>query len=232
MSAMNITWIAVSMFASSFVGGVAVASSLCKKYEGAYISYYDGLYQVRGCKRYDKSASAYQITRSGVRIQQVGAEVIKQIPLANERRNQARKNKSAVCKQLEGKYVSVAFTNIYYISSCQRRVFPDWETYQEHRQRRGVALDTLIVPISSEELQLLPAGAPMPNTAMIVKKKVSRASMAQRCKELENKYVSFYRHIYQIKKCKRKPVQYDDFKQSGAAITRELTSEEWQSLTP
>lgn len=218
-----------------FAGGAAFAdsrSSLCKKYEGAYISYYDGLYQVRGCKRYDKSSSAYQITKSGARIQQVGADVITQIPLAKTSDKPAKTSKSAVCKKLEGKYVSVSFTDIYYVSDCQRRLFPNWETYQEHRQRRTSALDDLIVPVSKAELQSLPTGEPVSSTAMIVKKKVNSASIQQRCRELENKYVSFYRHIYQIKNCKRKVVRYDAFKQSGAAITRELTAEEWRSFTP
>ena len=231
MNAMNIMLI-MAMFASGAAVASNASSSLCKKYEGAYISYYDGLYQVRGCKRYDKSRSAYQITKSGAHIQQVGADVIKQIPLAEANSKPAKTNKSAVCKKLEGKYVSVSFTNIYYVSNCQRRLFPNWETYQEHRQRRSVTLDDLIVPVYKAELQSLPIGEVMSSTATMVKKKVSSASMQQRCRELENKYVSFYRHIYQIKNCKRKHVQYDAFKQSGAAITRELTAEEWQSFTP
>ncbi|MDE3269189.1 MAG: hypothetical protein OYH77_02780 [Pseudomonadota bacterium] len=209
----------------------AAASSLCKKYEGAYIAYYDGLYQVRGCKRYDKSASAYQITRSGVSVQQVDADVIRQIPLATKSGSKPV-SRAVVCKKLEGKYISVAFSNVYYVKGCQRRVFPNWETYQEHRQRRAVTADTLITPVSSAEMRILPMGEPMPSTAMIIRKQVSKASMDQRCKELENKYVSFYRHIYQIKNCKRNPVQYRDFKQTGATITRELTAEEWQVFAP
>lgn len=212
--------------------------NLCRKYEGAYISYYEHIFLVKGCKRYAVTAQQeiYNLTRRGVVFQQVDAAVIRGMPLAGKRGSESRMKRKAqqqLCRSLQGKYITHSFVDIYYVDNCSKRLFPNWEAYQEHRRQHGAKRDDAITTVSWQEFTAIKTGKDMPHVpreAMPTLSDVDVIPIDQACEGLEGKYVSYYSKVYRIKNCHRQLIPAATVRKGGLQIERELTSEQWLSL--
>ena len=211
------------------VAAAGGTGDMCRRYEGKYISYYNNVYLVRKCQRHEMTASVYEINKRGVEIKQVDAEVIRSIPQAKAE-NKTQMDVRSICRKLEKKYISVSFVDIYFVENCRRRAFPNWEAYQEHRRQRRQGVSEPVEIISTREIQVLPVGEVMPSVTATPSERGENISIAKTCKRLENKYVSFYRHLYIIKNCHKLPVTYAEIQKKGATIARELTTEQWKAI--
>ena len=92
----------------------ATKKDLCRKYEGAYISYYEHVFLVKGCQRHAISAQEklYTLTRNGVVFQAVDAVVIRNIPLAD-------KSKQKKTKNFLAKTLPIATRTLHYPFVCR-----------------------------------------------------------------------------------------------------------------
>ena len=205
---------------------------LCRKYEGAYISYYEHVFLVKGCQRHpiNSTQKIYALTRRGVVFQTVEAAVIRAIPLAGL--SEQKLSSPKLCHSLQGRYITHSFVDIYYVDSCQKRLFPNWEAYQQHKRDRGEQRAD-ITAVSWQEFKAIKTGKNMPFV-----RRDSKSSSADddvipidvACKGVEGKYVSYYSKVYHIKNCHRHPVPADLSRRGKLDISRELTTEQWLSL--
>ena len=212
-----------------------VAKDMCRKYEGAYISYYEHVFLVKGCQRHTVASQQelYNLTRRGVVVQEVEAAVIRGMPLAPENKPQVAKTTSPqVCRALQGQYVTRSFVDIYYVDSCRKRLLPNWETYQQHLRNRG-KLYADILSLNRTEFLALKMGKAIPPVAresVPLSAEVDVIPIDEACKGVEGKYVSYYTRIYRIKDCHRHEIEAEIVRQGKLNIARELTSEQWLSL--
>ena len=208
---------------------------MCRKYEGAYISYYEHVFLVKGCQRRAVAAQQelYNLTRRGVVVQEVEAAVIRAIPLAPESKPQAAKTASPrLCRALQGQYITRSFVDIYYIDNCHKRLLPNWETYQQHLRDRG-KLHADILSLNRTEFLALKLGKAIPpvtRESVPLPAEVDVIPIDEACKGVEGKYVSYYTKIYRIKDCHRHEIDAEVVRRGKLNITRELTSEQWLSL--
>ena len=195
----------VLLLASFVLVSAAQPQDLCRKYEGAYISYYEHVFLVKGCQRHRVASheEIYKLTRRGVALQTVDASVIRGIPLADNSKQQSKKvSASQLCRALQGRYISRSYVDIYYVNKCRKRLFPNWETYQEHARQHGKQ-GTSIISVSGREFNAIKTGKHMPfahSEAMAISPEVDVIPIDEACKGVEGKYVSYYSKVYHIKK--------------------------------
>lgn len=206
--------------------------SVCRKYEGDYISYYSQIFRVKSCKRHmvTDQKKIRELAGRGVDFLTVDSDVIRAIPLA-EREPSVSVDSKKLCRAVRGKYVSYSFVDIYYVEGCTKRLFPDWASYQEHRRNRRGDVSGAIVSLSWKEFTAIRTGENMPaasSSSPSIDYGVDIIPLIEACKGLENKYVSYYSKIYHIKNCHKKLVPYHLAREKQ--IFKELTSEQWISL--
>lgn len=211
---------------------VSVQGSVCRKYEGAHISYYGQIFRVKSCKRHavTDQKKIRDLAGRGVNFIVVGNDVIRGIPLA-DKESFVSIDRKKLCRSVRGKYISYSFVDIYYIEGCTKRLFPNWASYQEHRRSRRGGVSGAIVSLNWQEFTAIKAGKDMPATSsssLPPDSGVDVIPIGEACKGLENKYVSYYSKIYHIKNCHKKLIPYHLAREKR--IFKELTSEQWLSL--
>ena len=227
------TGLLIAVFA---LASAAKPQDLCRKYEGAYISYYEHVFLVKGCQRHTIASQQeiYDLTRRGVVFQTVDSAVIRGIPLADPSKQQqaAKVSPRQLCRTLQGRYITRSYVDIYYVNTCQKRLFPNWEAYQEHARERGKQREG-IVSVNRHEFRAIKTGKTMPfvrSESVLIPPDVDVIPIDVACKGIEGKYVSYYSKVYHIKNCHRYPVPEIKVRSGKINISRELTSEQWLSL--
>ena len=210
------------------------ASPICDKYEGKYVSYYQKVYLVKNCRRHDSTKDAFKISKSGTQIHEVDASVVRQLPLAGDARGASVLKLSSLCKRLEKNYVSLSSTEVHYVDGCRKRSFLSWQDYEEHRRKHSSGIKGRLIFLKKEELNMLPTGKLMPATSKKHKNKIeermSKNSKAKLCKNLEGKYVSYYRLLYHIKGCRKHLLSYEAMQKKGGSVHTELNTEQWKGI--
>ena len=207
--------------------------SLCQKYEGIHISYYNQIFLVRDCKRHliDSQKQVYSLTKQGAEIIRVDAAVIRAIPDAGRKvKVMAQQiNKEELCREVNNRYITYS-RGIYYVDECRKRPFPNWDSYREHL--RNQEEKTEVVALNLQKFRIIPLGKDMPdvNVSMMTERPALVVSVEKVCKELEGKYVSYYSKIYHIENCQKRLVPYQTLKEEPIEVARELTSEQWLAL--
>jgi hypothetical protein len=151
------------------------------------------------------------------------------------------KAQARTCKQLEGQYVTFSNVDVYFVERCHRRMFPDWETYIRHREKRGDKKGEILA-LSWIEFDQLTPGATLPSVVDDMFKKllsgeagVDVIPVDEACAGIDGKVVSYYQHLYRIERCrKREIVDPELFMKklglSGSVKVSEINSEQWLSL--
>ncbi len=203
----------------------------CKKYEGKYISYYDKVYFVKGCRR-----SQVEQPPANINVAIVGSAEFSQIPLELPKSKKGVKKSN--CKELNNKYVTEGYVYVYYVENCKLNMFPDWATYQAHLKLKGkksenlVELDLLKYPDLKEgETYLSVVDQDKTIIDHIRNDKTDVIPLKKACKGLEGKYVSYVDKIYKIEKCRKREADPEEFisKHQNVKLI-ELSSNQWVSI--
>lgn len=225
-------WTKVRQYSNSEI------QAACRKYEGQLIGYYDELYKVVKCQR-------RQVTRGkklmkdalNVKVHIVPADIIAKIPLG-EPLDKALASSRRGCRALEGSYVTYTFTNVFLVSNCKLRVFPDWETFQSHRKRNKKMWDP-ILSLSEAEFFSMRKAAPIASEidkifgqVLSGEAGVDVLPLDEACAGVEGKDVSYYSKIYRIEKCRKREYDAEKYirRKKGNVALKELSSSQWLSL--
>ena len=214
----------------------------CKKYEGMYIGHYGDVYKVENCHRRKVTSSdfLFDLTRSKQHIEVVGNDPISVIPEGKEIGDRGLKGTgNRTCKELEGRFVTFSYSDIFVIEKCKLREFPDFMTFQEAQNKRTGALREILA-ISLDEMQGMPMGNPLSSQYDEVLKRLQGKDDAveiipidEACKDLDGTIVTFQSRVYRLEKCHKREYNNEQFSQDranhGLKIT-ELTPTQWLSL--
>ncbi len=219
----------------------AERKNACAKFDGKYISYYSEIFHVEKCKRrlIQDPATMTQIMRGSVNVTEVESDIIAALsagdPIAD--RNEKRR---LGCKQLEGKFVTFSFVDIYLVQKCKKRVFPDWETFTAWQKKIGrkSGLGANIISLSEAEFDLLQIGPEIPSTIDVEfirqydhSKPIDIIPIDEACRGLEGKIVSFYSKLYKIEKCRKREMDPEQATLKNPSLNpKELKAEQWNSL--
>lgn len=209
----------------------------CKKYEGKYISYYEHIYKVEKCKRREFiTEEGVEFKAKGLKIIGVESDTIAMIPIGETLNTPARK-KTYTCAQLNNQYLISRGDEIYFVEKCKKRLFPDLDTYAEHSQKRGKRNQD-ILELDEEQIARIEDGAPIVSTLDAEYRKLLDADngidvlpLAEACKGLNGKFVTYYSKIYRVEKCRKQPIDPELFSKRYPKYTpTELSSEQWISI--
>jgi hypothetical protein len=218
----------------------AESKAACAKYEGRFISYYSEIYRVEKCKRrqVQDPATLQKLMRGGTNVTEVESKIIAALPSGKPLTEVARTRRS--CRQLEGKFVSLAYTDVYLVQKCHRRMFPDWETFMAFKKKKSSdkAIRGDIIPLTEEEFYSLEQGPDMPSAVDIEfmkqydrRKTVDIIPIDEACRGVEGKIVSFYSKLYKVEKCRKREMDPETATHKNPNLKpKELTPEQWVSL--
>jgi hypothetical protein len=210
----------------------------CRKYNNKLIGYYDELYKVVNCERRQVTRGKSLMQRSeNVKVHIVAAEIVAKIPLGAPLDSQEASHKRS-CKQLEGRYVTYTFTNIFIVKGCKLRLFPDWETFQAHRKKNNT-MKNEIISLTENEFFAMRRSEPIASEIDKVFGSVLSGAAGvdvipidEACEGVEGKDVFYYSKIYRIQNCRKReydPEQYVKSKKGNVNL-KELSSSQWLSL--
>ncbi len=211
------------------------AKKTCRRYEGRYISYYGKVFKVENCLRRELDGESLDaLGKKKIAVQTVENDVI--IMLGQGEPIFANKL-SYSCKKLSQRYIISPTGEMYLMEDCKLRVFPDYETYDEHVKKHK--LNRSILELRSEEFSSFQLGKPMPtildsiyNQESIIEHEVDMIPLAEACAGIEGKYISYYSKIYKIEKCNKREVLDDRVVRNigRKKKIKEISSEQWISL--
>lgn len=215
---------------------------ICKKYRGQLIAYYGEVFRVEDCERRPiiNNKTVYSLLRSGKKIIDVDGDTIAALPEGEPVDLATTLESARSCKSLEGSYVTFSSVDVYIVEHCKKRLFPDWETYIRHRQKRGEKKGE-ILSLSSVEFESLEAGKPIVSIFDDIFAKLLYGSaevdvipVDEACAGVNNHLVSYYSRLYRIERCRKRevtdPESYLRHGGASAGKIKELTSEQWLSL--
>ena len=222
------------LVAGSLLADDNIDKTLCQKYEGTHISYYNQIFLVRDCKRHliSNQKQVYSLTKQGAEITRVEAAVIRALPAAGKKKVSAQQiSKEELCREVNNRYITYS-RGIYYVDDCRKRPFPNWDSYREHLRNREDNAATEVVALNLQKFRTIPLGKNMPdvNALLLTKRPTVAVDVDKICKDLEGKHVSYYSKIYYIENCQKRLVPYQTLKEEPIEVVRELTSEQWLAL--
>jgi hypothetical protein len=218
----------------------AERKTACAKYEGRFISYYSEIYKVEKCSRrqVQDPATLQRLMRGTTSIVEVEVPVIAALPPGAPLVAAAKARRG--CRQLEGKFVSFSYTDVYLVQKCHRRMFPDWETFTTFKKKKPgkTAASGDILALTEDEFYGLPQGPDMPSAVDIEflkqydrTKSIDIIPIDEACRGIEGKVVSFYSKLYKIEKCRKREMNAELATMRNPSLKpRELTPEQWISL--
>ena len=225
----------------------AQRQAFCQKYDGKLIAYYESVYEVEHCKRraVTDNKTIYNFLRAGRRIVNVDGDVIAAVPEGRPLDPASLGKPRRGCRQLEGRYVTHSNIDVYFVQKCHKRLFPNWTSYFEHREKRGDHRSEILA-LSAAEFRALPAGKDMPSifddlyaSAAHKYADAEIIPIDEACEGVEGRLAAYYSRLYRIEKChKREIVDPELFlkvlgKKLGLGSREkvvELTSQQWLSL--
>ncbi len=212
----------------------------CRNLNGKLMSIGGDMWRIKDCKRHHvlDSDNVFEMTRKGVAVVEVDSRDAAAIPVGPTW-EELQAKKPRPCSAFNKRYVTVSFTEIFFVENCKRRLMPDYETYVEHR-RKNRALNQEILALSSNEFYWLKQGPDIDSVTTREFAKLLDGSpgvdlipLDEACKGLNGKLVSFYSKLYRIEKCRKKELDAEEYtrKAKGSIGTpRELTPEQWISI--
>ncbi|MEN9835619.1 MAG: hypothetical protein RL011_1812 [Pseudomonadota bacterium] len=215
---------------------------ICAQVEGRIIAFYDDIYKVEKCQRRPlrDNKTVYNMQRGGTRVQDVDSDIIAALP-EGEPLDEATSLKNARgCGKLEGHYITYSNVDVYFIEKCKKRIFPDWMTYIEHRERRQDKKGEILA-LSAIEFENIPTGNPIGSVvdAMFARMLSGEAGVEvipidEACAGLEGRIASYYSYVYRVEKCRKREIKNSELflKKLGVdkVLVYEMSSEQWLSL--
>ena len=210
----------------------------CKKYEGKFIGYYDRIYKVEKCKRHEivSADDDQNPVLNGKKILTVDSLTVAKIPVGTAI-GAEKPNAKVNCLKFEGRYVLSRGDEVYFIEKCKKNLLPDWDTYVEHSQKRGKR-GLEIFELTEAEFRAIAPGKDIKSVLDAEYKKLLDADkdvdvipLAEACKGMNGKFVTYYSRIYHIEACRKQPVDPELFLQRNPSYKlSEMTSEQWISI--
>ncbi len=210
----------------------------CKKYEGKFIGYYDRIYKIEKCKRREivSSDDDQNPILTGKTVLNVDSPTVAKIPAGESIGNEKPSNK-VNCLKFEGRYVLSRGDEVYFIEKCKKNLLPDWDTYVEHSQKRGKR-GLEIFELTEAEFRGIAPGKEIKSVLdeeykklLDAEKDVDVIPLAEACKGMNGKFVTYYSRIYHIEACRKQPVDPELFLQRNPSYKlSEMTSEQWISI--
>ncbi len=213
----------------------------CGKHEGKYISYYSEIFRVENCKRraVQDPETLSRLMRGSVNVTEVESDIIAAIPAGQPVADQGAKSRRS-CKQLEGRFITFSYVDVYLVQKCKKRIFPDWETFIAFQKKRGITsgIGSEVIPLTEAEFDLLQIGPEMPSSVDLEfirqydrSKVVDVIPIDEACRGVEGKIVSFYSKLYKIEKCRKREMDPEVATLKNPELKpKELRPEQWNSL--
>ncbi len=213
----------------------------CNKYRGKYVSYYDHVYLVENCKLRELMTEKriQLVSKARARIYEVDGTTLAKLGLGTPITDDGSKEKVRGCKELENRYVTITYTDIYFVTGCKKRPFPDWETYMDHRKAKKKVKEEVLA-VSLKEFDSLKLGPEITSVidAEFAKVLTGEAGIEvipvdEACRGLNGKDVSYVDKLYRIEKCRKReydPELYLKKRRNVKIVLKELTAEQWLSL--
>lgn len=211
----------------------------CRKFEGQFIAYYDRVFKVEKCQRREVALEedGNHPALKATRIIQVENKTVAMIPEGPSLDEKNGKPKKPNCAKLEGRYIISKASDIFFVESCKKRPFPDWDTYADHaekRNKRGVE----VLELSESEFEGISLGKDIPSTLtdeykklLVTEKNIDIIPIDEACRGLNGSYVSYYAKIYKIQSCHKHEVDAEKFLLRYPSYKlKELSSEQWVSM--
>ena len=221
----------------------AEVKKACAKYDGKFISYYAQVFKVVKCERREVVGSDNIMaltTRMKAEIQPVPAGVIAKIPLGKAFVGLKGATKERSCGELEGNYTLDKANNIYLVKGCKLRMFPDYETFEEHRQVNR-SYGKPLLELSDVEWRRMKSGPVLKSILPKAYRDLLEIGgvmevlpLAEACAGLNGKFVSYYSLLYKIESCRKRQVKdLPGFLAKAAQKqikVQEISSQQWMSL--
>lgn len=217
----------------------AERKSACAKYEGKYIANWSDVYKVSNCEFFVLDADEVKrLTQNGTNPIEVSNEVLaalRQGAVALEPTGHIRR-----CGEFHKKYVTLYFTDVYWVENCVRRIFPNWASYEAHRGPLDAKREAMV--ITWPEYQLLTLGKEMPSILSEALPKdhvIDVIPIDEACKGLVGQYVPYLGEIYFIQNvpgrvghCQRRKVDAEAFTRNHDKVLAkaEMTSTQAVSI--
>lgn len=223
------------------VVSAAERQKACAKHEGKYISYYSEIFRVEKCKRrvIQDPETLSRLMRGAITVTEVESDIIAAIPAGQAVADQGAAKRRG-CKQLEGRFVTFSYVDVYLVQKCKKRLFPDWETFVAFQKKRGnnSGIGSEVIPLSDAEFDLLQIGPEMPSAVDVEfirqydrSKVVDLIPIDEACRGVEGKIVSFYSKLYKIEKCRKREMDPEVATLKNPSLNpKELRPEQWNSL--
>lgn len=187
----------------------------CQRYNGKLISFYGEVFQVKNCTRIRLSREKLaSLSKGSFAPKEVTSQTLEALPLEDLKIIPV---KMKTCAEMNGHYVSLASdqTSIFWTEKCKKRVFPDYDSFLEHRQKnKAVGAKTLL--LTEQEMHFLADADPMPSILDSEFKmryderrveNIEELPQAKTCQNLVGKYVSYLDQIYLIVPAKTSAVK-------------------------
>jgi hypothetical protein len=212
----------------------------CRKYEGKLVSVGSEIWKIAKCQRHlvHDPENLFQMSRKGTSIIAVDSQELASIPVGDTWESIQNK-KIRPCSVLNGNYVTLSFTEIFFVERCVKRLIPDHETFIQHRKDRS-AVKKDIISLTDAEFYSLKAGRPLNS---VIDKEFAKLldgsagvdiiPIDEACKGVNNRFVSFYSRIYKIEKCRKREIDAELFTKSPKNRKLdliELSADQWLSM--
>lgn len=220
----------------------AEKQKICNLYQGKLVAFYGDVFRVEGCKRrlIVNNKTVYTLMREGQEVIDVESDVMVALPEGHPIDLAINAQGARGCKELEGHYVSYSSTDVYFVERCAKRIFPDWATYVDHRQKRGDGRGE-ILSLSWLEFSQLAKGRPIASIIDDMFAKLLRGDggtdiipVDEACTGLEGKVVAFYSRLYRVEKCRKREFADPEAFMRHAGVDRQkipdLNAQRWLSL--
>ena len=202
--------------------------AICRDYNGKYISYYDRVYHVIDCQRYELSPrQTYELTRKSKPPVEVSARVIDGLGYAGFEKAR-KKTPLPLCKRYHHQYITSEYVDVYWVKGCVKHPFPDWSSYEVHAGKLRHDRPALKA-IDRDDFHMLSTGTPMKSIIdeefrEILEDEAEQADILpldEACKGLIGSHVTYLGHIFYISKvpgkkgsgdfCERRAVDSEKF---------------------
>lgn len=234
----------------------AASAQKCRDYDGQYVAYYGDVYFIKSCKRHALAREQiFELTKKKTKIHVAESDLI-----ASTKPGAPYKIVSTFrdCKDLEGSYITFAYSDVYFVERCRKRLLPDWETLESHMRatlrgekqaaysektrnsQGGLQKMPEIISLTWKEFSAVSEGVGIPSVidseyeeAMqkLRENKVDILSQGEACEGVNGQFVAYYSRVYKIENCFKRLVDGPLFSSMMAnKKVLEISSQKWISL--
>lgn len=220
----------------------AEVRQICEKYNGKLVAFYGDVWKIESCARRPIIANktVYELQRGGKQVLDVDGDTIAAIPEGEPLDLAMTVEAARSCKELNSHYITFSNVDVYYVENCKKRIFPDWETYIKHREKRDNT-KAEILSLSWLEFENVKDGDAMTSVIddqfaklLTTGSGVDIVPQDEACAGVEGRVVAYYQKLYKIEHCHKREIRDTDLFMKKTGLTSpkllDLTSEQWLSL--